>query len=208
VKKEFFANSDIELCTDILEGGGPDVINQVIDAVNAGKDVEIDLKGHVAVVVCIRKYPDGRIEIDIYDDDQQDGLSDPVRTVTLTGDGTAGNPYKVDGFELDGFIIEYPCEDCNHNGEPDDRDIASGGSPDENGNGVPDECECPGDITGPNGDPDGVVDTADFFFLLQNWGPCPPNPNPCPADIEPPGGDGQVNTADFFKLLQSWGPCD
>jgi hypothetical protein len=61
----------------------------------------------------------------------------------------------------------------------------------------------------PDFDQDGAVDVDDFFALLQNWGPCPAAPDPCPWDIS--GGnrlyDGEVGVEDFFSLLQNWGPC-
>jgi hypothetical protein len=62
---------------------------------------------------------------------------------------------------------------------------------------------CPWDLSPETGD--GTVGTDDFFALLQNWGPCPADPDPCPWDFD---GDTTVGTSDFFALLQNWGPCD
>lgn len=46
------------------------------------------------------------------------------------------------GDELDALeITEKPCFDCNENGVEDAVDIATGASSDNNGNGIPDECE-------------------------------------------------------------------
>jgi hypothetical protein len=56
---------------------------------------------------------------------------------------------------------------------------------------------CPGDIDHSND-----VGTADFFALLQSWGPCT---GLCHADMNM---DGFVDTADFFATLQNWGACD
>jgi hypothetical protein len=72
------------------------------------------------------------------------------------------------------------------------------------------ELPCVADFTGAGDQPDGVVDTADFFALLQNWGVCPAQPATCPWDIDGPNGipDEVVGTEDFFMLLQSWGPCE
>jgi subtilisin family serine protease len=77
---------------------------------------------------------------------------------------------------------------------------------------------CPADIIPYDPDNgiigDGVVNTDDFFRLLQNWGPCDPEDESCRGDIEPYNevdgtyGDGVVGTADFFALLQAWGTCD
>ena len=55
--------------------------------------------------------------------------------------------------------------------------------------------DCPGDFNG-----DGVVDGADFGFILAAWGPCPG----CPEDLD---GNGTVNGADVGLLLAVWGPC-
>ncbi len=85
--------------------------------------------------------------------------------------------------------------DCNCNSVPDADDIATGTSPDVNGNGIPDECECIGDLDG-----DGTVGITDFLALLAAWGPNPGHP----ADFD---GDGVVGIVDFLELLASWGPC-
>jgi len=49
-------------------------------------------------------------------------------------------------------------EDCNGNGVPDDKDIATGASADCNGNGVPDGCEFPAG----DGDDNGVLDDCEL----------------------------------------------
>ena len=69
------------------------------------------------------------------------------------------------------------------------------GMPDQNDNGVPDACDCPGDLNG-----DWTVTAADLAELLGDWGPCPD----CPADID---GDGVVNAFDLAILLGAWGLC-
>lgn len=76
-------------------------IHSLIDAVNAGKDVELDLQGHVAVIVGVRKYSDGRVELDIFDDNQDDDQADAMRTVEIR-DG------KVDDLLIDGYVVEMP----------------------------------------------------------------------------------------------------
>jgi hypothetical protein len=92
--------------------------------------------------------------------------------------------------------------DCNTNGMPDYYDIAYGTSADADGNGIPDECECPADLTG-----DGIVNGFDLALLLGAWtgavayAPCPPI---APADLN---GDCFVNGVDLALLLGSWGPC-
>jgi hypothetical protein len=95
---------------------GAAVIDEVIQAIRDGKDVELDLAGHVVFVAGIRVYPD-RIELDIYDDNQTDDKKDPKRTVVLKSDGAGG--WTCDGFKVDGFVIEAPCPcpaDWDHDG--------------------------------------------------------------------------------------------
>ncbi|MCH7847866.1 MAG: FG-GAP repeat protein [Planctomycetes bacterium] len=93
--------------------------------------------------------------------------------------------------------------DCNDNGELDLCDIADGFSPDDNNNGIPDECEppppeCPGDLDG-----SGDVGVKDLLFLLGAWGPCPPKGD-CLADFD---NTGDVGVKDLLILLGNWGPC-
>jgi hypothetical protein len=116
-KQSFFnANPQYRICTKILEGAGASVIDEVVQAIRDGKDVELDLAGHVVFVVGIRVYPD-RVELDIYDDNQTDNEKDPKRTVVLKSDGAGG--WTCDGFKVDGFVIEAPCPcaaDWDHDG--------------------------------------------------------------------------------------------
>ena len=85
--------------------------------------------------------------------------------------------------------------DCNGNSIGDDIDIADGTSFDDNGDGVPDECDCSADFSN-----NGVVGIEDFLSLLGAWGPCPG----CPQDLD---GDFVVGIQDFLLLLSAWGPC-
>ena len=91
--------------------------------------------------------------------------------------------------------------DCNRNGTADSCDIFGGGSKDENGNGIPDECEgepCPADF-----DSSGDVGVKDLLFLLGTWGPCPKKGD-CLADFD---NTGEVGVKDLLFLLGAWGPC-
>ncbi len=88
--------------------------------------------------------------------------------------------------------------DCDDDGIGDVCAIADGNSSDDDGNGVPDECENAPDIDG-----DGDVDAADLAQLLGSWGPtgdCPPY---VPADFD---HDCDVDAADLAQLLGAWGP--
>ena len=88
--------------------------------------------------------------------------------------------------------------DCNDNGTLDLCDIADGTSTDTNGNGIPDECECPWDLDG-----SGNVGVSDLLGLLGSWGPCPPKGD-CPGDFD---NSGDVGVKDLLFLLGNWGPC-
>ncbi len=85
--------------------------------------------------------------------------------------------------------------DCNMNAVADPLDILRGAS-DSDGDHVPDECECFGDVNG-----DGVIDGDDLGSLLNLWGGCA---IPCSADLN---HDGFVNGADLGLLLGNWGAC-
>jgi hypothetical protein len=67
------------------------------------------------------------------------------------------------------------------------------GPDDLNGNGIPDECECPADIND-----DGTVNVQDLLLLLGNWG------GEGDGDVN---FDGIVNVSDLLLLLAAWGDC-
>ncbi len=48
------------------------------------------------------------------------------------------------------------------------------------------------------------VGVSDVLALLANWGPCPPLPASCDADLD---CDGSVGVNDLLILLAAWGPC-
>ncbi|MFG0251309.1 MAG: hypothetical protein ACF8NJ_00375 [Phycisphaerales bacterium JB038] len=89
----------------------------------------------------------------------------------------------------------YPYEDCNGNGFRDFCDIANGTSEDVDFNGVPDECECVGDLDGDND-----CDQGDLGILLA-------------AYLKDGGGDldhdGDTDQSDLGILLYKYGSiCD
>jgi len=87
-----------------------------------------------------------------------------------------------------------PLNDCNGNGAEDACDIAMGLSEDANMDGVPDSCQCPGDLDG-----DGAVGSTDLALLLGSWGTAD-----VAADLD---DSGDVGSSDLALLLGSWGPC-
>jgi hypothetical protein len=116
-----------------------------------------------------------RDEDSYYDRDETDACSDPADASSIPD-----------------------LTDCNNNMTPDACDIRYGTSADENGNGVPDECEpCPGDTNG-----DQVVDNADLQAVLDAWASMTGDPNYNPdADLN---DDGQVENADLQAILDNW----
>ena len=83
--------------------------------------------------------------------------------------------------------------DCNRNCVPDYQDIAGGYSEDSNGNGIPDECDCIGDING-----DGSVSVLDLILLIDAWG----STDSPACDLD---GDGFVGVLDIVALVSEWG---
>ncbi len=81
-------------------------IDDLINELNRGQDIEMDLKGHVEVLAGLRVRCDGSIELDLFDDNQADSVSDPMHTSTISG--TYPNTQYVDGMELERFVIECP----------------------------------------------------------------------------------------------------
>jgi len=64
---------------------------------------------------------------------------------------------------------------------------------------------CPADVT-PIGSPDGTINVDDLLAIINAWGACA-NPNDCPADIAPAGGDDVVNVDDLLAVINAWGVC-
>ncbi len=95
---------------------------------------------------------------------------------------------SVDDGEL--WLLD-PVTDCNGNAIDDSDEIAAGLA-DANRNGIPDECERPGDM-----DLNGVVDATDLALFLGRWGM-----GPGWGDLD---DDGDVDAADLSILLGDWG---
>ncbi|GMU80459.1 MAG: hypothetical protein AMXMBFR47_03300 [Planctomycetota bacterium] len=88
--------------------------------------------------------------------------------------------------------------DCNGNGVGDGADVSSGTSNDVNGDGIPDECQCLGDL-----DASEEVDLADLAGLLATYGLCEGDPGfAAGGDLT---GDGCVGLEDLAALLTEFG---
>ncbi|MCC6283751.1 MAG: hypothetical protein IT439_00405 [Phycisphaerales bacterium] len=119
------------------------------------------------------------------------------------------------GAAFSAFAVLTPTldADCNGNGLCDSVDIASGTSEDADQDGIPDECACAADLSASSdpsdpgyGHRDGLVDSADFFYFLDQFTAGnttvadlsgSPDPND-PAYGQP---DGAIDAADFFYFL-------
>jgi len=92
-------------------------------------------------------------------------------------------------------VVIVPVEDCDGDGIVDGLAIIDGMASDTDGDGVPDACECRGDVDG-----DGTVDGVELSILLGSWGHA--IPETLDAD-----GDGVAGGADLAMLLGMWGRC-
>jgi hypothetical protein len=93
-------------------------------------------------------------------------------------------------------IFEWSA-DCNGDGIVDHGQILDGTLADVNLNGIPDACDCPGDLN-----QSGTVDAEDLAYVLFAWGT---DGGKTPeADIT---RDGIVDANDLSIVLGSWGPC-
>ena len=123
------------------------------------------------------------------------GLS--LRNSDLCGSGA--QPISGTWSDQGNVTLSNFCIDCNANGVLDNIDVASGNSTDVNDSGVPDECECLGDIL-----PDGRIDGADLGAVLTNWGPVTGSAWSRACDID---NDGIVSGPDLGLMLSNWGNC-
>lgn len=93
------------------------------------------------------------------------------------------------------YVFEY-LADCNSNGMLDICDIADGTLHDDDLDGVPDECECWGDLDG-----DSDIDLTDLAQLLSNYGMTSGAVYE-DGDLD---GDGDVDLSDLATLLSVYG---
>jgi hypothetical protein len=99
---------------------------------------------------------------------------------------------------LGGNLWTCPApQDCDGNGVEDLYDTILGRVADDDGDRIPDSCQCPGDVI-----VDGQVDAIDLAAILFCWDTaCKLHPR---ADCD---GDGVVTSDDLAVVLAAWGPC-
>jgi len=122
-----------------------------------------------------------------------------IDAITSFGVDAYGEMYICDQFgEVYKIVPATPVgPDCNKNGRRDECDILDGTSADDDGNGVPDECEsCPGDLDG-----DGAVGLGDLSIFLANYGTTS-GAGPEDGDLD---GDGDVDFEDLAVFLSLYG---
>ena len=96
-------------------------------------------------------------------------------------------------FTTKSYIVEWSA-DCNSDGIIDYGQILDGTLVDSDGNGIPDECDCP-DING-----DGIVNVSDLLTIIDQWGL-----TNSPADVN---ADGIVDVSDLLIVVGNWGECE
>jgi hypothetical protein len=69
------------------------------------------------------------------------------------------------------------------------------GLADQDGDGAPDQCECPADLDG-----NGVVDVNDLVATVLGWGACAG----CAGDLD---GDDVIDVNDLLIVILAWGGC-
>ncbi len=124
-------------------------------------------------------------------------------SVTIDGDtaliGAPQHDHQGDTDSGSAYVF-HGLSDCQPNGTIDICDINNGTSDDANGNGLPDECECWGDLDG-----DWDIDLSDLARLLAHYGGTE-GATYEDGDLD---GDGDVDLADLAALLAVYGTvCD
>lgn len=118
---------------------------------------------------------------------------------TLSFDVASASEFEMRYFRCSpfDFNLRILTPDCNANLIPDAVEIASGSAQDSNQDGVPDSCQCFGDVI-----ENGVVDGSDLAAVLTTWG--------TDGGIYPradTNSDGVVDGVDLATVLGSWGSC-
>ncbi|MBG79469.1 MAG: hypothetical protein CMJ39_02020 [Phycisphaerae bacterium] len=124
------------------------------------------------------------------------GLDSTIMVEALVqGRDLAGEPWQ----DLVDYTFTYEeIQDCNGNQVSDTCDIANGYSQDQDGNGIPDECDnvCEGDVDG-----DADADVDDLLLVIGSYGM---SGDDLDADLD---GDGDVDVDDLLSMLNYFGGC-
>lgn len=127
------------------------------------------------------------------------GLS--IASITSYGEDAFGEMYMTD--EAGGEVFKIIPRtmvgtDCNHNSRDDACDISAGLSLDANANGLPDECECVGDVNG-----DYLTNLSDVADELADYGLCSGDPGfDAGKDLD---NSGCVDLSDIAIMLSDYG---
>ncbi|MFM8817537.1 MAG: thrombospondin type 3 repeat-containing protein [Phycisphaerales bacterium] len=134
------------------------------------------------------------------------GYGTPWASGTWTGSVTLHGVTRAIDLDTDGDGIPNAGDNCPSVPNPDQADCdqdavgdACDPGADINANGVPDNCECLGDVS-----LDGNVDGIDLGLLLAAWGAVTPSGASQRSDI---ARDGNVDGVDLGQLLSRWGVC-
>jgi len=123
-----------------------------------------------------------------------DSVGDAVIGLWDYGSGRRWQDHDLDGTHTSkGLIVEWDA-DCNNDGIVDYGQILDGTLVDSDGNGIPDECDCP-DINS-----DGYVNVSDLLTVIDQWGL-----TNSPADVNQ---DGIVDVSDMLIVIGNWGECE
>ncbi len=171
----------------------------------------VNVGGNCDLDTCDENDLDGDGSPDACDDDiDGDGYANDVDWAPYDasewndhdGDGTGDNADPDDDNDgIDDVIDNCPWDanelqaDCDEDGVGDVCELLDGTQVDEDGNGVPDDCQT--EPCSPDMDGTGVVDIEDLLLFMAAWGTED-------ADLN---GDGTPDINDLLVLMGMWGAC-
>ena len=156
--------------------------NMLIDSCEIDADPSLDCNKNGVLDVCDVLQPNADCNMNGIPDscDISSGFSDDC--------DSNGEPDECQLIDGSGF-------DCNKNSVLDACEV-KGGALDQNGNLIPDECECIADLN-----IDGFVDLLDVVIILGQW-------LTAPDGLPDINGDGLVDLQDLLLVLDAYGPCE
>ena len=142
----------------------------------AGNDVTLDSVDHeIAMSGCTVRASGSAVALKVISTSQSHrGLRVSGSTIC----GMAATPFGSQVSDGGGNCVVQSCADSDNNG-------------------IPDACQCRGDITG-----NGLIDGIDLAIILSAWGST--GQTEFDADID---NDGIVGGTDLAFVLSGWGPC-